>query len=385
MSIKRKSRRRRRHHKRPRLYFGGYSDSWKPQPMDKIHKPDFIKKRKEELKKKYGHRWHDWFLWGNAADKWYNSDKLEEGTIKDLTGRYQNGNDEQRARVLEELEDELKARDISANPKEYIQELMNGKHKSHHTLAQIGGYGAQIAAYFLAYKYGWPLVRRMLFGSKKAAPSTSGTGGTPSTGADDIFGNFTKEDPNGFCEPGDKPVKDFFSGAKERVVSGAKKLINTMRELTPAEKLDVQGLSKTFTFDDLPFDLPGNLNHPEMVTSFLKNNGAFTLTPEGNPGFLGVKDSIARVRDEAGKMYKIGVEHLPTWMKLHPTMFTNFSSNWNNNISVMSDGDTLNWLQRAGRWIANKWSGSGYHVTRKGRHLVRRYRRHLRHRRLRRR
>lgn len=393
MVIKRKSRhRRRRHHKSPRLYFGGYTDSWVAQPMDKSHKPDLIKRKKKELQDRYGYKWHDALLWGKFADKWYNKDKLEKGTIDSLTSRYQSGNDEQRARVLEELEDELKARDIATNPKVYMEELLKGKHKTHHTMAKLGGYGLQLAANFLAVKYGWPFARRWLFkqtGSAGAAgtgttgttagttgtSAAAGTGTTAGTGAAGV-GSFGSN----AGAPAGSDIKDIIKKGVEGAKSVAETIASKMRDYTPTEKTMLEGVNTTHTFTDLPFEIPKDLGTPELVKSFLKNNGGFNLSTELNPGFSGIKDGLAYVRDPEGKLYKLGIDQLPTWMNKYRELFPGFFSSWDTMVETIGKGDHLNWAQRTWRWL----TGSGYHVTRKGRRLVRRYRRHLRHKRIKR-
>lgn len=326
-----------------RKYLGGYMDSknWVPQPMDKTYlnaaKASYAEKHKD---KKIG-GW-DYFNWYKLADKYANRNVMEEDVMNEILTEYKSGNFEDRERTLDKLKDHLIIRDININPEDYLREWEKGKHRKNKWAKWAGG-AAEVVA-LIAAAYGL---------------STMGTG----VGLGSLGNPFTKMAgtaalkkgiATGMTEAELKELAEKYTGHMAEVgTSASSGPLNT--NLIDFSKYNSEGIVK-----GLYKMLIGSLNKAD------------------NKGLAGVGDKLISVVGDKGAIIEIPHNEFHTWAINHPGDFEGYLKAFNSFMSRSSPYQK-GMFQRAYEWWTG--SGAGYHVTRKGRRLIKRYRRHLRHKR----
>lgn len=344
-----------------KFYLGGAMRSGHgvAQPLNKSYLIAMEQAAKANKSKKALNKWDYVFNWGKVADNYFNKNVLDEASVNEILRMYNSGEAGARERAIDKMRELLTVNDIHYNPEDYLKEFEKGKHRRN-KWGKYLGYGAQAAAtaaaLYAGYKFGPGLVRK-LFGSSGAdAGGTAGVGDAKlSTG--NIAGN----------------------------------TINKIAELTDSDKARVAKFMKSagaagennlLTLKGDAFEAPGKIANSDLWRNIMNNNGGFDLSSADNPGFLGINSAgQALVRNDAGTVLTIDQSHLPSHIMNNPRMFQGFLSNYNLISDAASQGNTMGFLDRIRRLI----TGSGYRrrrrkfrMTKKGRHLYKKYRRHMR-------
>ena len=312
---------------------GGYMEPgmWVPQPSDKSYrtgmKEDFKKKNK---KNEIG--WTDAFNWYKLADKVANKNVIDEGTMYGIMSDYKSGDDSRKKNAIERMQDQLVIRDIMTNPEDYIREYEKGKHRKNNWAKWVGG-AAEVAAILAgaygAYKYG-PSIMSKFTGWKASDAVKDAT--TKAVG---------------------EKVADSFASNLKQVDWGDTKSID---------------ISKMNTYDESTID-PKKFSlftapAPKLLTGNDPSKAA------GMRAYNGDKFTIAL--PDVGEI-EVDMEGLQQAAKEYPDLFPHMNSIFNK-IASLAKQYGIGFFR--GLW--NLIFGSGFRVTRKGRRLVNRYRRHLR-------
>lgn len=386
MAVRRRKRSVRRNSRRRRIvnlkkFFGGYMESgnWVPQPLDRRYRID-MKKQFEADNPDRKIKKSDYLNWYKLADKWANRNVIDETAMNNIINKYRSGTDEEKKLAMESLHDQLVVRDIQKNPEDYIREWEKGKHRRNRWAKWAGG-AAEIAAILgLAYagtKFG-PALAAKLF-----SKGSAGTAGTMGNAANTVAEGANTA--NTVAE-GSKEIAEIYKGyAKDFSNSTLKdeyiKKLDTWTD-NPFKKAGATLAEGPINSN--PFDLT-KYNNEGLVNSLVRNifgkvstkdnNGLVKMGAENvivkGPGDLPLtlthdqfhEYAMRNPNDFAGymKLLKKAEEAIASYLKPPP--------------EVPKQG----WFDGVRNWF---WgSGSRYRVTRKGRRLIRRYKRHLRHKR----
>ena len=319
---------------RRRRVCGGYMPgSWIPQPENKANLSSLREMYKQKNKKnKIG--WTDYLNWYKLADKLANKNVIDESTMNSIMYQYSSGDETSKKRAIERMSDELVIRDIMTNPEDYIKEYMKGKHRRNNWAKWVGG-AAEVAA-ILAGAYGAtkfvPGAAAKVASWKKLWGNT-GSASSTSSGTSNNFSGFSTQSPE-----------------------------------------DAKG--KVFDLSGMKFNTGDNLEEgAEAIVEGYKNNALNRITFAENPDLISVGNSTATVATENGPL-TMPIDSLPKYVERNPGGFGGLVAAMNS-VKNFSGQYKKSWWRRLLGWLF----GSGFRVTRKGRHLVNRYRRHLRRRR----
>lgn len=169
---KRKSRRRRR-----RVYGGGpLTDNWAPpasNTMGRHRDAEMFLYNKQKYLEQRDAKKPSKLRFISYLDYKRNRDIIPESTMRAIQSLMDNPDPKYQQLGYERLEDELKYRDIMANPTEYLKAWKEGKHRESHwrgTLAKtVAGLAATAAAAYSLYNWGIPGLMNPLSGGIKNA------------------------------------------------------------------------------------------------------------------------------------------------------------------------------------------------------------------------
>lgn len=339
---------------RRRRVCGGYMPgSWIPQPEDKSHLSSLREMYKQKNKKnEIG--WTDYLNWYKLADKIANKNVIDEGTMNEILYQYRSGDESKKNYALDRMKDQLIIRDIMANPEDYIKEYEKGKHRRNNWAKYVGGV-AEVGA-LLAGAYG---ATKLLPGAATKVASWFGPGEAAAGTAAETAANSSSEASKLAKEVTKQMAKKAFKGYSNMGSNNT----NTGTGSFDLSALDL-GLDPRAYKDGAKGALDA------VISQVLKN-----VSAKENPGLQGVTKDGVIVSGPSGPM-TIPLGSFFSWAQENADDFAGF---WKQMaiINKLSGKFKKNILQRLWGYL----TGSGFRVTRKGRHLVNRYRRHLRRRR----
>lgn len=319
---------------RRRRVCGGYMPgSWVPQPEDRSHLSSLREMHKQKNKKnKIG--WTDYLNWYKLADKLANKNVIDESTMNSIMYQYSSGDETNKKRAIERMSDELVIRDIMKNPEDYIKEYMKGKHRRNNWAKWVGG-AAEVAA-ILAGAYGAtklvPGAAAKVASWKKLWGNAASASGS-SSGASNSFNGYSTQSP-------------------------------------------VDGNGKVFDLSGMKYKTGNALEDgAEAIVEGYKGNAFRNIKFSENPDLIAVGNSTATVATDTGPL-TMPLDSLSQYVQKNPEGFGGLVAAMNN-VDKFSGQYQKSYLQRFTDWL----TGSGFRVTRKGRRLVNRYRRHIRRRR----
>lgn len=381
MAIKRKKGRvtsRRRGIVNLRRYFGGYMESgnWTPQPTDKRYREGM--KAEFEMKNR-GRKLSKWdaINWYSLADKVANRNVIDAPVMNDILTKYRSGTEEEKKSAMELLRDHLVIRDIQKNPEDYLKEYEKGKHRKNNWAKWAGGAAevvALIASAYGAYKFGPAAVVKM----KGLLSGLGAEGGK----------KMVEEGGKKMAEEGGKKTVSYVTGPVYKGVSELLQNKNVKNQvIAEANKGHLTKMAANAALDSSMIDLSGYKEGDRSYVGKLFDSLLRNITTEGNNGFLGKRGEEFVVNGPGGIMSLDKTNFWKHVMK-HPDDFKEIMENFDEFLNatneykispevvkdVLQDHGILYWLNPF-----NWGSGGRFRVTHKGRRLIKRYRRHLRH------
>lgn len=325
-SIRRKS--------RVRSLFGGYMGDGRgfEVTMDKSHLIDDKKKFLEDHEKSKPSK----FWLPSYIDHKVNKNVIDDTTMNNLLLEMNSNDQARRNLAREQLKDLLIMRDIEKNPDEYMREWLQGKHKKNtwvKTAARVGlGTAAALALGYGAYQWGTPMLGMLSSGYNWLKGKL---GGTPSTGTGTGTG---------------KP--DFDAMSKDLWIKDGIKVSN------PRVAVGDSASEKWGKYNALS----------DKVDSYLRDHSYdINVDMSKNPGFYGYNDKgWFLAKNAEGKHDWVHGEDLLAWLENQD----------NETIKKLYPG--LNSEFRDLRKLADNYYGKGFRMTKRGRQLLKRYRKCLR-------
>ena len=246
-----------------------------------------------------------------------NKNVIDDTTMNNLLLEMNSNDQARRNLAREQLKDLLIMRDIEKNPDEYMREWLQGKHKKNtwvKTAARVG-LGTAAALAGLYGVYQW--------GTPMLGMLSSGynwvkgkLGGTPSTGTG-------------------KPDFNAMKGKLESV-----------------DGLEIKNPMLSFGADE---------QSQKIRDIYTNGYGSITVNSQKNPGIAGYSDGWFYAKNHAGKYEWVPEKQLLGWAVNKGNMALDYPELNEQYLTFM--GNTL---------------GSGFHMTKRGRQLLKRYRKCLR-------
>lgn len=372
MTIKRRKRRvsSKRRIVNLRRYFGGYMESgnWTPQPTDKRYREGMKAEFENNNRGRKLNRW-DIINWYSLADKVANRNVIDAPIMSDILTKYRSGTEEEKKSAMELLRDHLVIRDIQKNPEDYLKEYEKGKHRKNNWAKWAGGAAEVIA--ILASAYG-----AYKFGPAALAKMKGLMAGVGAKGGEKML-------EEGGKKTTEKTAEVLYKGFAENLKdTAAKDAI-----ITAANKGYLKNMANESLLDSSVMDLSGFKEADQSYVGKLFENILGKITTQGNNGFLGKRGDEFVVMGPNGAMsldkanfWKHVLKNPDDFQEIHKAINKFYDATKEFKITpevvekIVEKHGLLHWLNPF-----NWGSGGGYRVTRKGRRLIRRYRRHLRH------
>ena len=304
---------------RVRSLFGGYMGDGRgfEIPVDKSGLEDEKKKFLEDYEKSTPSK----FWLPSYLDHKVNKNVIDDTTMNRLLLEMNNKDPALRNLAREQLKDLLVMRDIQKNPDEYMREWLKGKHKKNtwvKTAARVGlGTAAALALGYGAYQWGTPMLGMLSSGYNWVKGKL---GGTPSTNT-----NTGKPD---------------FEAMKGRLES--------------VDELEIKNPMLSFVTDD----------KSDNIRDFLSNNSSsIKISSQKNPGIEGYSNGYFYAKNKLGDYEWVPENSIVGWAVNRGNMTADYPE---------LDKYYTNLID-----AANK-KGSGFRMTKRGRQLLKRYRKCLR-------
>ena len=321
MTVKRRKSGRRksiRRKSRVRSLFGGYMGDGRgfEIPRDESYIEDDKKKFQDNYEKSTPSK----FWLPSYLDHKVNKNVIDDTTMNNILLEMNHKDPARRTLAREQLKDLLVMRDIQTNPDEYMREWLKGKHKKNtwvKTAARVGlGTAAALAGLYGVYQWGTPMLGMLSSGYNWVKGKL---GGTPSTGTG-------------------KPDFNAMKGKLESV-----------------DELEIKNPMLSFATDD----------KSDNIRDFLSNNSSsLTVSSRKNPGIAGYSDGYFYARNKLGDYEWVPQNSMLGWALNRGDMradYPEFDTYYTNLIDS-----------------ANITTGHGFRMTKRGRQLLKRYRKCLR-------